>query len=215
MKLHTQNIRRNIIVKHFDSLNNFKMKRHILHICPPPLMCVSVVDCTYFFFVFKKVVGWSVSREHQQRWNGSMAANLRGSGACQHFLHSRSARLRLSHHCLQFTSGQDPRRQAHSARYVSFELSSIYRLCKDLSLLCFFPPLTNKRERKCRHRRYYTSPSIVWRTEQPLDNQKTSTGCEESTGARGGQWTCNEPLFCSLSLDGKMCNKLASLFIQI
>ena len=110
-------------------------------------MCVSVVDCTYFFFVFKKVVGWSVSREHQQRWNGSMAANLRGSGACQHFLHSRSARLRLSHHCLQFTSGQDPRRQAHSARYVSFELSSIYRLCKDLSLLCFFPLwLINERE---------------------------------------------------------------------
>jgi hypothetical protein len=98
--------------------------------------------------------------------------------------------------------------------------SSIYRLCKDLYLCCvvfspFFSPLINKRERKCRHRRYYTSPSIVWRTEQPLDNQKTSTGCEESTGARGGQWTCNEPLSCSLSLDGKMCNKLASLFIQI
>ena len=77
--------------------------------------------------------------------------------------------------------------------------------CARIYLCCvfspfFFPPLTNKRERKCRHRRYYTSPSIVCRTEQPLDNQKTSTGCEESTGARGGQWTCNEPLFCSLSL---------------
>lgn len=47
-----------------------------------------------------------------------MATNLRGSGACQHFVHPGSARLRLSHHRLQFASGQDPRRQAHSTRFA-------------------------------------------------------------------------------------------------
>ena len=53
MKLHTQNIRRNIIVKHFDSLNNFKMKRQILHICPPPL-CVCRWWIVHIFFLYLK-----------------------------------------------------------------------------------------------------------------------------------------------------------------
>lgn len=47
-----------------------------------------------------------------------MAADLRGSCARQHLLHSRSARLRLPHHGVQLASGQDPGCQAHSARYV-------------------------------------------------------------------------------------------------
>lgn len=61
-------------------------------------------------------MGGSIPREHEQRRNGALAADLRGSGACQHLVHPGSARLRLSHHRLQLAGRQDPRRQAHAAR---------------------------------------------------------------------------------------------------
>lgn len=82
-----------------------------------------------FLVLVAQVVGGSVSRQYEQRRNGTMAADLGGPGARQHFLHPRSARLRLSHHRLQFAGGQDPRRQAHPARYpliwlFGFQLSS-------------------------------------------------------------------------------------------
>lgn len=85
-------------------------------------------------------MGWSVSRVNEQCRDCSLAANFRGPCTSQHFMRSGSTRLRLSHHCLQFAGGQNPRRKAHTTRCVCLLLLTVYLASSFL--------LLNKRRRR-------------------------------------------------------------------
>lgn len=63
-------------------------------------------------------MGRSIPRLGERCWNCKMAASERGLGPCQHHMHSRLTRMRVSHNGLQFAGRQNPGRSARSTRYM-------------------------------------------------------------------------------------------------
>ena len=63
-----------------------------------------------------QAVGGGVPREHEQRGDGAMAADLGGPRPGEHLVHPGPAGLRVPHHRVQLAGGQDTRREARTAR---------------------------------------------------------------------------------------------------
>lgn len=57
-----------------------------------------------------------------------MATGFRGFGACEHHVHPGFARVRVSHHGLQQSSGQDPGRETSAAGHADRPGLGVFRL---------------------------------------------------------------------------------------